>query len=129
ALPGAHQNSPTLTHLFSTTKSGDRRDAVRSVALSPTSSLLATGHLDGTVRIWNISTRTCETVLSIHKGAVLSLLFSPDGTVLASGGEKSDIQLTRIAGGASSGHSTFHVKGATCLSYSPDGRVLAIATR
>jgi len=66
--------------------------AVSSLVFSPDSLVLASGHYDGTIRLWN--TITGEEFLSIQAGGIIdSLSFSPDGSVLASGNGDRDYEI------------------------------------
>ncbi|GAB2272268.1 Dip2/Utp12 protein [Dionaea muscipula] len=66
--------------------------AVTSLASSP-KSLVASGYADGSVRIWELDTATCETTLNGHKGSVTALRYNKFGSVLASGSKDNDIIL------------------------------------
>jgi WD40 repeat protein len=56
------------------------------IAFAPRSQLLASGHRDKTIRLWDLATGTEVRKLSGHVGTVSALAFSPDGRLLASGG-------------------------------------------
>ncbi|HEX2299150.1 MAG TPA: pentapeptide repeat-containing protein, partial [Pseudonocardiaceae bacterium] len=56
-------------------------------------SILATGHEDGTIRIWDPATGTPLRTLRGHTGLVLALAAGPDGHWLASAGENDTIRI------------------------------------
>ncbi|MBP8972555.1 MAG: hypothetical protein KBH93_01655 [Anaerolineae bacterium] len=60
-------------------------NAVTGLAFNPGSTLLATTTVDGSVRLWDLSTSVQLAALSAG-GSVEAVAFSPDGTRLASGG-------------------------------------------
>ncbi|XP_054817834.1 uncharacterized protein LOC129317543 isoform X1 [Prosopis cineraria] len=71
--------------------------AVTSIA-SSTTSLIASGYADGSIRIWNPDTGTCETTLNGHKGAVTALRYNKAGSMLASGSKDNDVILWDVIG-------------------------------
>lgn len=58
---------------------------VYTIVSSPTTNLVASGHLDGSVRLWLPNATTAFVLESAHSKMVFSLSFSPDGKTLASG--------------------------------------------
>lgn len=100
--------------------------AVNALAFSPNGSILATGHYDGEVRLWNPQTGELLHILA-SDGVVESLAFNPDGTILAAGmGIKSNTvelwdvevaQRLRILEG--------HPHPVVSLEFSPGGSILA----
>lgn len=66
---------------------------VTGVAYSPNSVLLATGHGDASVRLWNAQTGDSLAVLKGHTGSVEDLQFSLDGKLLASVGTDNTLRL------------------------------------
>jgi ribosome assembly protein SQT1 len=49
--------------------------------------LVATGCLDGVVRLWDLRTSACVKQLHGHSSAVQDLVLSPDGSMLLSGAD------------------------------------------
>eukprot|EP00775_Hariotina_reticulata_P013414 gene13414-13542_t len=74
--------SPEVASTSSSTKAAAE---VTQLALSPNSNQLAAGYADGTVRLWDIPSRSCQVTLSGHSGAVTALQYSSTGALLASG--------------------------------------------
>src|SRR5262249_41113343 len=58
-----------------------------AVAFAPDRSVVATGHDDGVVRVWDVATRKAVNEFAGHKGPVSALAFRGDGEVLATAGE------------------------------------------
>jgi WD40 repeat protein len=107
---------------------GDASDIVQ-VALSDSGSLLATGHLDGAVSLWDAQTRRLQHRFGTQFGSsVLGLAFSPAEPLLAASGWGGNIVLynttkMEIIPPPLKAHSG----RVTSLAFSPDGRTLASA--
>ncbi len=59
---------------------------VRSVAFSSDGKLLVSGSDDGTIRMWDMTSGSCQHTLIGHNDPVRSVCFSPCGTKIVSGG-------------------------------------------
>ena len=104
---------------------------VNSVAFSPNGRTLASGADDGTVKLWNVNTRTNIATFR-HGGqgsSINSVAFSPDGRTLASGGGvhyyNHTIELWNIASQTNIATFTDHPDYIRSLAFSPDGTILA----
>ncbi|WP_437838313.1 pentapeptide repeat-containing protein [Sorangium sp. So ce1153] len=99
------------------------------VAYHPGGHLLATGHDDGTVRLWDAAMGQVLRVLDGHAGSVLSVAFSPDGRSLASGSHDETVRLWDVATGQVVRVLEGHTAGVWCVAFSPDGKSLASGAR
>jgi len=99
-----------------------------SVVFSPDNRILASGNLDGTIKLWDVETGKEIKTLQGHTDVVLSVKFSPDGKILASGGGDNTIRLWNIEVGREyatlKGHSGF----VYCVDFNSTGTILASAS-
>ena len=109
-------------------------DGVKSIAFSPVGATLASGSVDGTVKLWDVATRTNVATIAGHEGEIVSIAFSPDGTTLASvsqvvsfgryiGRSYGPVKLWNVA--TRTNIATFDGSGINSVLFSPDGTVLA----
>jgi WD40 repeat protein/serine/threonine protein kinase/Flp pilus assembly protein TadD len=96
-----------------------------ALAYSPDGSLLASGSVDGIVRIWDVAARQLRAALRGHPAAVWSVAFFPDGQTLASGSEDGTIKLWDIPTGQERITLTGHPSAVFAVGVAPDGDLLA----
>ena len=58
---------------------------VLNFCFSPDGKQVASGSVDNAVKIWQVSTGTCQSTLIGHSHCVMSVAWNNDGTKLASG--------------------------------------------
>ena len=81
----------------------DAGQPVTALATSADGTLAATGHADGSVRLWNLATGQPGATLTGHTAAVHAVAFSPDGASLYTGGDDKSVRQWQTADGAAVG--------------------------
>ncbi|MGQ9896196.1 MAG: WD40 repeat domain-containing serine/threonine protein kinase [Acidobacteriota bacterium] len=71
-------------------------EAIRALALSPDSSLLATSDWNGVIKLWATQDLTNLTTVEAHDGPAQALAFAPNGQHLASGGADAVIHIWQL---------------------------------
>lgn len=103
--------------------------SVLSVTFSPDGKLLATGDVDGLIRLWQVEDGQPLLTLKGHRGWVWAIAFSPDGQILASGSNDFSVQLWNIASGRCIKVLQEHTSGVWSVNFSPDGKTLATGSQ
>jgi WD40 repeat protein len=99
---------------------------VTSVSFSPCGGRIASASRDGTIKVWEASTGTCQSTLSGHDGIVWSVYFSPDGKKIASSGKDKTVRIWDAATGASVGSPLRgHSDAVTSAAFNKEGTLLA----
>ena len=60
-------------------------DSVNSVVFNNSGTILASGSMDNTIKLWNVESQTEIATLTGHSDSVNSVVFNNSGTILASG--------------------------------------------
>ncbi|MEJ2598714.1 MAG: WD40 repeat domain-containing protein [Anaerolineales bacterium] len=97
---------------------------VWSVAFSPDGSLVASGSVDDTMRLWRVREGTLLRTMTGHPFPVRTLAFSPDGALLASGSYDGLIRIWRVADGLLLRKLTGHGGWVIDVKFSPNGNTL-----
>jgi len=98
------------------------------VAYSPDGRLLASGHADGSVLLWDAATSKQLAALNGHRWTVFSLAFSPGGETLLTGSADGTVRLWNVARQSEQAAFQWHSQGVTSVAFAPDGMTAAAAS-
>jgi serine/threonine protein kinase len=101
---------------------------VWSVAFDPHSNSLAMAVEDGSVRLWDLSTKSVKTTFKAHRGVIWVARFAPDGEYLATGGDDGLLKLWH-SGEKEPFQSFQHPNAVRGLTLSSDGQRLFAGDR
>lgn len=101
---------------------------INSVACSPDGTLIASGSMDRTIRIWEKESGDSLKTLVGHRMEVHSVSFSPDGTRIASGSSDETIRIWDVNRGECLNILSDHTSSVTSVSFSPVGLIASAST-
>lgn len=96
-------------------------DDVTAMQFDPAGTVLASGSLDGTLRLWTLITGSADTVIDLGQ-PVLDVAWSPDGSLVAAGLVTGEVVL--VAGGVQLASIPAHNGAVNTLVFTPDGSIL-----
>ncbi|HEV3163433.1 MAG TPA: protein kinase [Isosphaeraceae bacterium] len=99
--------------------------AVPASALSPDGKRMASGGVDGSIRLWDMQTGVSVRTLSGHSWVVTSLAFSPDGTRLVSSSLDQTMRLWDPASGEMIQSISNPAMPVRAVAFSPRGDLIA----
>jgi WD40 repeat protein/transcriptional regulator with XRE-family HTH domain/DNA-binding transcriptional regulator GbsR (MarR family) len=114
------QNANLAKSVFAETLTG-----VVAVAFNPDGKLLATGEVDGKVRLWQVADGKQLLTFEGHTGWVWAVNFSPDCRTLVSGSHDQSIRLWDVVSGNCLQVLHGHTSGVRSVSFNLDGQTLA----
>ena len=98
---------------------------VEAADISPDGTLLATGGVDNTARIWDIQSGEEIATLQGHTDWIRSVDFSADGTRLATGGDDRTARVWDVDSGDETATLEGHTDWVRSVAFHPDGTTLA----
>ena len=101
-----------------------RRSGINSLAFTPDGKSLATGGLEGTVKLWDVAAKKELRTLAGHANGVLSIAMAPDGKTLVSAGEDRTLKIWEIATGKQQSILYGHNGSIEAVAFEPDGKTL-----
>jgi WD40 repeat protein len=99
-------------------------EPIRALAVSPDAATLATGSIDGTIKLWGLTDGRHLRTLAGHVAAVVSLDFTRTGELLASGSDDGTCRVWSVADGAETLTLRGHSGRVSTLAFDPDGKQL-----
>jgi WD40 repeat protein len=96
---------------------------VTAICFSPDGKFIASGRIDGTIKVWDLDGNLVSQFLQEHKSSINSLAFSPDGQLIVSGSAGGSIRLWNL-------HKlirTFdkYIRKENFVAFSPNGHLIA----
>lgn len=96
--------------------------AVTSIAYREDGQQLATGAVDGTIKLWTVTGGSLRLVATLtgHLGAVTHLIYAPDGGLLASAGADGSAKLWDVSGREIESLDLFAFEGTEWYKFTPE---------
>jgi WD40 repeat protein len=109
----------------------ENQSPICSIAFSPDGTRLATGHLNGTLHLWDVVSRPYKLLRSIdaHAAELSALVWTLDGRGLLSSGHDGMIKLWKPETQELVRDFDDHTAPVLCLAISPDGKTFASGSK
>jgi WD40 repeat protein len=101
------------------------RLGIACTSIAPNERQWASGHQDGTIRLWTFPANEQLAQFLAHAGGVSGVAFSPGGDLLASAGNDGYVHLFNVPTRRHLGSFRAHYNSARAVCFSPDGRRVA----
>jgi hypothetical protein len=124
-LPGA---APAASSAAPTAVLSASAGGVWAVSFDPTDGTVAMGSEDGSVRLWDLPTRSVKSTLAAHRGTVWTARFSSEGKLLATAGDDGLIKLWNPPQ-SEPVQTLEHTNAVRGLAFAPDGKTLFAGDR
>ena len=95
---------------------------VRCVTWSPDGLHMCSGALDNTLRVWDVDSGTCKSVLRGHSSSVLCVEWSPGNDYICSGSGDNTVRVWKVWTGACVRVLKGHNTSVLSITWSPDGQ-------
>ena len=100
---------------------------VTAVAFSPDGQIVASGHDDGIVRLWDVASKKPVGEIAAHPMPVSAIQFNPAGDRIATAGEDRQVRVWNSQSHAKIADLASHTDRIPALTWSSDGRLLVSA--
>jgi WD40 repeat protein len=103
----------------------DLGNPTQAIAIHPNGDILASGDINGTVKLWNLPTGTMISQFSPHAAKISGLAFTPDGNTLITASYDGKIEMWDLASGQLLQTLTGHSGIIRVIALHPNGQILA----
>ena len=105
------------------------KSGIVCMAFSPDTDLLALGHMDGGLMVWDLSSGRLRHHFHMGSDAITAVAFSPGGKILGGGSLGGRASLWELSSKRQLTPLMQHKETITAMAFSPDGRFIATGSR